>query len=146
MDSPRLSFSARAVFLTVLAFAVSPSASAQTPEDAVRCLYLDRIKDTKVVDDNRVLFFLSRNRVYLNVLARNCEGLERSGAFGWTRSPPTRIPKLCSADWITVVEWGRLGSACPLGPFQSISATEAEALLAENRNPRAADPQPESSP
>jgi hypothetical protein len=127
-------------------------AVAQESAEAVECLSMGRVRDIEVVDDDRILFYQGGQRVYLNVLERTCEGLKRDGSFVWRNGRGSaRNPRLCRADFISVMEWGRLGSACKLGAFRLISSDHAEELLsnapggsdtsesAEAPNPETAD-------
>lgn len=106
-------------------------ASAQETNEAVNCLSTNRVRDIEVVDDDRILFYEGGRRVYLNVLEKTCEGLKRGGSFVWRngRGNGTRNPRLCSSDFISVLDWGRLGSACKLGAFRLISNDHAKELL-----------------
>ena len=102
---------------------------AQDSDEPMSCLVMSRVRDTKVVDDDRVLFYESGGRIYLNKLQRTCAGLKFSGSFVWRSSRGIRNTRLCSSDWITVVERRRSGSACELGSFQLISEEQVEQLL-----------------
>jgi hypothetical protein len=105
-------------------------AAAQESGEALECLSMGRVRDIEVVDDDRILFYQGGQRVYLNVLERTCEGLKRDGAFTWRNGRGTvRNPRLCRADFISVLDWGRLGSACKLGAFRLISNDHAKELL-----------------
>jgi hypothetical protein len=110
---------------------------APAPDSVVRCLPMNRIDDTTVIDDDRVLFFVGPERVYLNVLEQTCDGLERSGSFAWRASRGIRNTQLCSGDWITVMERQSSGSACELGGFRLLTQEETDTLLPER---------PESAP
>jgi hypothetical protein len=109
-------------------------AAAQEPNEAVDCLSMNRVRETEVVDDDRILFYQGQ-RIYLNVLEKTCEGLKRGGAFAWrdARGTRTRNPRLCRADFISVVDWGRLAAICKLGAFRLISNDHAEELLSSER-------------
>ena len=53
----------------------------EASDEPMRCLSMNSIRSTKVLDDSRVLFFNARDKVYLNRLDRECLGLSRSGTF-----------------------------------------------------------------
>jgi hypothetical protein len=114
------------------------SVAAQQDEDAndepVRCLSMASVRSTKVIDDQTVLFFHGRGRVYLNRLERACVGLARNGKFTFEVQTGARHARLCATDSITVLERTGRGFNCGLGMFEPISAEEADAfLLGPNR-------------
>src|SRR5687767_11921861 len=109
-----------ALFASVVMFCHPVAhAAAQESSDAVDCLSLGRVRDIEVVDDGCILFYQGRQLVYLNVIESTCDGLIRDVAFGWRNGRGTaRSPRLCRANFISVIDWGRIGSACKLGAFQ----------------------------
>ncbi len=108
-------------------------ASAQDDEEEsdepLRCLSMNSIRSTVVVDDNRVLFFQARDRVFLNRLDRECLGLARSGTFSYKVQSGARHARLCSTDSITVLETSGRGLNCGLGLFEPLSQAEAESVV-----------------
>jgi hypothetical protein len=116
--------------VTALSFT---SASAQDDEEEsdepLRCLSMNGIRSTVVVDDSRVLFFQARDRVFLNRLDRECLGLARSGTFSYKVQSGARHARLCSTDSITVLETSGRGLNCGLGLFEPLSQEEAESVL-----------------
>jgi hypothetical protein len=119
---------------------VSPTgAAAQDEEGAaedepLRCLSMASIRSTKVVDDQTVLFFHGRGRVYVNRLERECVGLARNGKFTYEIHTGARHARLCATDSITVLERTGRGFNCGLGMFEPISEEEADSfLLGPNR-------------
>lgn len=98
----------------------------RTPE---RCISTNRLEDTKIVDDETVLFYMRNNVIYQNVLPNECRTLKRSGQFMYE----LRSSQLCSTDMITVLDrFGpslRRGMTCRLGEFLPISELEADALF-----------------
>jgi hypothetical protein len=109
------------------------SAAAQDDEEQtdepLRCLSMTSIRSTVVVDDQRVLFFQARERVFLNRLDRECLGLARSGTFSYQVQSGARHARLCSTDSITVLETSGRGLNCGLGLFEPLSREEAESVL-----------------
>ena len=107
-------------------------AAAQDDEDEsdepLRCLSMNSIRSTVVVDDRRVLFFQARDRVFLNRLDRECLGLTRSGTFTYKVQSGARHARLCSTDSITVLETTGRGLNCGLGLFEPLSREEAESV------------------
>jgi hypothetical protein len=115
-----------------------PGVAAQKSEDAneepVRCLSMASVRSTRVIDDQTVLFFHGRGRVYLNRLERECVGLARNGKFTFEVQTGARHARLCATDSITVLERTGRGFNCGLGMFEPISDDEADTfLLGPNR-------------
>lgn len=108
------------------------SAWAQDDDEAaaepLRCLSMNSIRSTRVLDDERVLFFQARDRIFLNRLDRECLGLTRSGTFSYQVQSGARHARLCSTDSITVLEATGRGLNCGLGMFEPLSAEEVESL------------------
>jgi hypothetical protein len=96
----------------------------QAPE---RCIPLNRVDRTEVIDDRTLIFHMRNRAMYLNHLDRECPGLKREERFMY--SPTSN--RLCNIDTVTVLEnWGfglTRGFTCTLGNFHPIS----EADLAE---------------
>jgi hypothetical protein len=111
--------------------------AAQKSDDAdepLRCLSMASIRSTKVIDDQTVLFFHGRGRVYLNRLERECVGLARNGKFTFEVQTGARHARLCATDSITVLERTGRGFNCGLGMFEPISNEEADTfVLGPNR-------------
>jgi hypothetical protein len=118
-----------ALSVGVLLTLASAAVIAQDSAEPVSCLVMTRVRDIKVVDDDRVLFYQRGGRIYLNTLERTCARLKFSGSFVWRGSRGIQNTRLCSSDWIIVVERRRSGSACELGPFQLISEEQVQQLL-----------------
>lgn len=98
----------------------------RTPED---CIIASRIRSTKIVDDETILFYLGGSRVYQNVLPGECPRLKVNGRFAYE----IHSSRLCFIDTITVLD--RFGGSfsrgftCRLGKFLPITDLEADALL-----------------
>jgi hypothetical protein len=92
-----------------------------------RCIALNRVDHTDVIDDRTLIFHMRNGAMYLNHLDRECPGLKREERFMY--SPTSN--RLCNVDTVTVLEdWGfglTRGFTCTLGNFHPIS----EADLAE---------------
>jgi hypothetical protein len=100
-----------------------------------KCVSTTRIRNTDVLDDRTIIFYLRGNRdVYRNYLPRECPGLERNDRFSYH----ARNSQLCSVDTITVLEQigGRLDATftCALGEFIPITQEEAEDLMLDREN------------
>lgn len=98
----------------------------RTPE---QCLSLSRIRRTRVVDDQTVLFYVRSREIYQNILPRDCPGLSSNDRFMYR--PFSN--RLCDTDTITVLEQfgGRFerGMTCRLGAFYRITEIEADEML-----------------
>jgi hypothetical protein len=109
------------------------NAAAQDDEEEsaepLRCLSMNSIRSTVVVDDQRVLFFQARDQVFLNRLDRECLGLARSGTFAYKVQSGARHARLCSTDSITVVEATGRGLNCGLGLFEPLTQEQAESVV-----------------
>jgi len=119
--------------LGVAALSLTSVAAQEDEEEAsnepLRCLSMNSIRSTKVLDDARVLFFNARDKVYLNRLDRECLGLSRSGTFEYRVQSGARHARLCSTDSITVLETSGRGLNCGLGMFEPLTQEELESLI-----------------
>jgi len=118
--------------------ALSVGMAAQEDEDSnepVRCVSMNSIRSTKVLDDQRVLFIQARDKVYLNRLDRECLGLFRNGTFTYKVQSGARHARLCDTDSITVLETAGRGLNCGLGLFEPLSQAEVDNLIAGPRSP-----------
>jgi hypothetical protein len=106
----------------------------RTPRD---CLILSDIRQTVVLDDRTILFYMrgGKKDVYRNYLPHECPNLAREGRFSYK----TPLNRLCNIDLITVLEqFGpglTPGFTCRLGDFYPITYEEAEILRKEKDNP-----------
>jgi hypothetical protein len=153
-----------AAFLGSVAALSLASAAAQDDEEEsdepLRCLSMNSIRSTKVLDDQRVLFIKSRDKVFLNRLDRECLGLFRNGTFTYKVQSGARHARLCDTDSITVLETTGRGLNCGLGLFEPLSQAEIENLIAgpspaitsapvelpKQEEPPPAEPAPEPAP
>ena len=110
------------------------SATAQDDDEAsdepVRCLSMNSIRSTRVVDDTRLLFFQARDKIFLNRLDRECLGLARYGTFTYTVQSGARHARLCDTDSITVLETTGRGLNCGLGRFEPLTQDQVDNLIA----------------
>ncbi len=87
--------------------------------EAVSCVQLQNIRETKVVDDSTIDFVMRDGKYYRNNLPNSCPQLGFERAFSYS----TSISQLCSVDIITVLQQGggiRRGASCGLGKFTPI--------------------------
>ena len=109
------------------------SAAAQDDDEGsdepLRCVSMNSIRSTKILDDQRVLFIQARDRVFLNRLDRECLGLFRNGTFTYKVQSGARHARLCDTDSITVLETTGRGLNCGLGRFEPLSEDEVASLI-----------------
>lgn len=121
----RLAILTSASLLASIAYAQD---EATEPE---RCISLNRVDHTTVVDDETILFHMLDGSVYRNVLPHGCPGLDDQQPFMYR----TTVGRLCSVDVVTVLEDVGFdfvpGASCGLGEFQSIGPDTVETLTAD---------------
>lgn len=82
----------------------------------VQCVTLTGIRETKVISDQVIDFYMKDGTVYRNTLPFACGGLMTNKAFGYE----TTLNQLCNVNTITVIFEGggpRRGATCGLGNF-----------------------------
>lgn len=93
-----------------------------------RCIVLNRVDDSEVIDDRTLIFHMRDGGIYLNHLSRECPGLKREERFMYS---PTNN-RLCDIDTVTVLEQGGFGMTrgftCMLGQFHPITELELAEL------------------
>jgi hypothetical protein len=78
------------------------------------CIDISRIKETRVLDDQTILFGMRGGEFYLNRLPVKCVSLKIAGGFSYS----TSIDKLCKQDTIKVVQQSSAPSfTCSIGEF-----------------------------
>ena len=106
----------------------------RTPTD---CITPSNIRDTKVIDDSTILFYMRGGAkiTYRTALPHECPNLARENRFSYK----VTMNRLCDSDLITVLEqYGaglREGFTCRLGMFYPIPYEEAELLRKEHDKP-----------
>jgi len=104
---------------------ISTNAPAETRADKYlgekeMCLETSRIKETRILDDQTILFEERGGAFYINRLAVRSPGLKIAGGFSYS----TSIAKLCSQDSIKVVSPGSSPSSTALlGEFVKFKET-----------------------
>lgn len=122
--------------LLVLPFAF---AAAQDLDDdnAERCIRLNQLDNTEIIDDRNILFYMRGDQAYLNTLPNRCPGLREERTFMYR----TTLSQLCDLDVITVLYNQGFGftpgASCGLGRFYPITKAEADALKEGERKPPA---------
>lgn len=129
--------------MAVSGLLVQPSfaqdATAPAVEAPRNCVMLNRIRQTRVIDDQTIVFQMNGSKLYKNVLPNRCPqlGFERSFSYA------TSITQLCNVDIITVLTQfgGQLqrGASCGLGKFEPITKEEFAALKKADKKKSADD-------
>jgi len=94
--------------------AVSPAA--RITGEAVSCIPLAQISETRVRDDWTIDFLSTGKRGWRNSLTARCPGLRSNDAITYE----TSLSQLCSTDIVYVLETvpaPRRGAACSIGKF-----------------------------
>jgi hypothetical protein len=130
-----------ALLLALLVPGPSLADEEEEEEDNTRkCVHVNRIQNTKVVDDLRILFYMRGGSDYVNILPRQCRGLSREGRFSYRVSANT----LCQQDSIRVLRYGGTGfeegNSCRLGSFHEVTEEDIEMIL--DPEPRLPPPKP----
>src|SRR5262249_12096026 len=121
--------------LLVVAGPTRAFAQDDTASVAQRCIYVDRLDQTRVVDERSILFFMRDHSVLQNVLPKACVGLRKSDPLAYD----VVNNKLCANDLVRqVVSAGvySRGAVCPLGMFVPIGQDEVERLLPTRKKKR----------
>ena len=108
-----------ALLATGAASAKKPEIPVGTPDgEAVSCIPLNQIRNTRVRSDKVIDFYMTGNRVYRNELPYECNSLGFEERFLYK----TSLSQLCSTDTITVLHTPPAvqGPTCGLGKFQPI--------------------------
>ncbi len=116
-------------------------------EDGLRsCVRTTQIRNTRVIDDQNILFYMRGSTVYHVTLPRRCPGLRREGRFSYR----TTSGNLCHLDTITVLYSGATGldpgASCGLGYFREVTSEDAEALIEGLPKDQEAKPLPPADP
>ncbi|GGI87047.1 hypothetical protein GCM10007973_24350 [Polymorphobacter multimanifer] len=95
--------------------------AALTPTgEAVNCLLVQNIRETRVIDDQTIDFYTRNGDVYRNRLPNGCPQLGFERAFSYQ----TSVNQLCNVDIITVLMTTsplQRGASCGLGKFTPIA-------------------------
>ena len=89
--------------------------------EAVSCIQVNRIQNTRVHSDDTIDFDMGGGTVYRNMLPNRCYSLGFEERFAYE----TTTGQLCNVDTITVLHSdGSRGTTCGLGEFLPIELTE----------------------
>ena len=116
-----------ALILPSIAFAeddtpTNVAVSCEKIGDAERCITTARIKNTRVMSDDAIVFIMRGDRLFLNELPNTCRGLAKGGNFTRPTYRSSRN-KMCSGDIFNPY----LGGTCRFGSFQEIKLIVSEA-------------------
>lgn len=117
MKSLTICFATLAIFfgsIFICNGALAASKAEQYLGEPESCLDVQRIKETRIIDDQTIFFIMRGGQRYLNRLPVRCSGLVIANGFGYG----TSISKLCMQDSITTISPGSApGNTCMLGKF-----------------------------
>jgi hypothetical protein len=124
--------SLRGVVLASVAVAAAAAAFAsedilagfQPTGETRRCVHSYEIAETRVADDQTILFRLGVSRFYRNRLSRPCPSLKIQSRFKYKLSGTN---DLCRGDIITVIDGVGTGPACILGEFEKLEKKAGDA-------------------
>ena len=94
----------------VLVFFLAGCATTGESVSQQQCIDRAQIKDTKVLDDQTIVFYLYNGQSWLNKLPENCQGIYHNG-FVYN----LQVDKICNTDIITAID---TDIKCPLGRFE----------------------------
>jgi len=129
----RLAFGTAAAILATIS--VSRAGADDESYGAHRCIYVDRIDQTRIVDERSILFFMRDRTVLQNVLPNACH-LRKTDPIKYD----VVLGKLCADEFITQLIDGATygpGLLCKIGMFVPIDAEEAKRLLPTRKDKRA---------
>ncbi len=118
----------KAIVCSIFTCAAAAMAQAEpaTADGALRCIAINEIRRTEVVDDKTILFHLKNKKVYRNELPQRCPSLSYGRAFKYETSQH----QLCNVDLISVINHTTgesiAGAVCGLGMFVPAQAATAK--------------------
>jgi len=134
MRAPGFCFAA-SVMASILATTQAPGVRADEPGAALRCIYVDRIDRTRIVDGRSILFFMSNRTVLQNVLPNACPSLRARDGIRYE----VTLGQLCAGELVTQLVdavGSRPGALCKIGMFVPIGEEEARSLLPTRKGER----------
>lgn len=121
-------------------------AEEQDTAGARRCVTTSQIRNTRVVDDLNILFYMSGRTIYQNILPRQCNGLARENRFSYR----VTTGRLCSVDTIRVLYNAGAelvpANSCRLGYFHEITEEDADFMIDNPAEDRRGTPPSEPLP
>jgi hypothetical protein len=120
---------ATGVMASILAIAHPTGVRADDERSAAtRCIYVDRIDQTRIVDGRSILFFMRNRTVLQNVLPNACPSLRARDGIRYE----VTLGQLCAGEFVTQLVdavGSRPGALCKIGMFVPIGEEEARSLL-----------------
>jgi hypothetical protein len=99
--------------------ALAESSAEQYLGEPEMCVDVHRIKETRILDNQTILFIMRGGNRYLNRLPVKCHGLLINDGFSYELS----TSRLCKQDSITALSPGSIpGNRCLLGEFVPFEA------------------------
>jgi len=85
--------------------------------DTKSCLSPSRIRTTRVIDDEHIIFEMRGKKVFLNTLPRRCPRLGYNKSIRYT----VRAGSICKNDIFEVFDSsGLIGTSCSFGQFEQL--------------------------
>ena len=104
------------------------------------CIRRAAIRNTDIVDDRTIIFYMNQQKIYVNRLPNRCSGLRNARTFAYR----TTGSELCNVDTIKVVRsMGRrpdVGPSCGLGMFRPVTKEEVEMIKNKEAEPPSQEP------
>ena len=136
MIKPVLTLSLAACLLNLSVTTWSLADEDETDDrETENCINVRTLRRTDVVDDQRIIFYMSGKTTYLNIMPKTCKGLSRDRRFSYS----TTGRSLCSFDAIRVLRDGggglHQGRLCRLGQFHPITREDAAEIIQRSHAP-----------
>ncbi len=107
-----------------------------------KCIHTAYIRNTDILDDRTIVFYMRQKKIFVNQLPNRCFGLRMADGFAYNVSGL----RLCDIDTIRVFRsFGNksdMGPSCGLGMFRPV--TEEEVAILKNREAETSPKEPES--
>jgi hypothetical protein len=133
---PRAAPHALAVTATIFAMTHGSNVRADdAPSVAQRCIYVDRLDQTRIVDERSILFFMRDHTVFQNVFPKPCAGLRKTDRIAYD----VVSGRLCADELVTqLIDVGGYarGALCTIGMFVPIGDDEVQRLLPPKKRKR----------
>ncbi len=134
--SPKIIVRSTALVLCALGTPLSHADEAASNSKLQECIKINRIDQTRIVDEKTVLFYYSKNEIYKSILPNACVGMQLDD----TSTHKSSTNNLCAVDYI--IPMMRIGSSyvprggCGLGKFERIDKAAADKLIADAKKAR----------
>jgi hypothetical protein len=102
--------------------------------EAKRCLTPNEYRDIRILDDQRIVFYGARGKLWLNTLRMRCPELRRDSVL--RVKTLSAVGRICDLDSFEVRDWFGApwyrpwggGMRCTLGTFQPVTESQVDAI------------------